>query len=388
MQNKETPSMDWTQIRQEFPITNDYLFFDLANKCALPRYAVRTVEAYIAKQQQMSGDKAEWFRTIEEARAGFATLINADHDEIAILKNTSEGLNLAANGIPLKAGDNVVVNLSEHPNNIYCWLHLERRGVEVRWAPTVRGEVTVDALASVVDERTRAVAVAMVTYAPGNRNDLKAIAGFCRSRGIYTVVDAVQATGTLKIDVADLGIDMLATSGHKALFVPHGIGLFYCRQELLADIEPLYVARSGMAAPVAVEHDAAGYELRLAPTARRYEIGNNNYLGITVLNESLKFLLGIGMDRIERRILDLSGHLTEQLLAAGFDVLSPREESRRSAIVCVRVPEPERVHAWLLERKVITTCRRDSLRLSLGIYNTEEEIDRFLDFLKVCGTEA
>jgi cysteine desulfurase/selenocysteine lyase len=374
--------MDWQAVRAQFPITEEYIFFDLANKCALPRFSTRVIQEYAAKQERNSGDKDEWFRTIEEARGRFAQVVNANPTEIALLKNTSEGLNVAANGIPFKAGENVVVNLSEHPNNIYCWLNLQRRGVEVRWAPTRNGEVTVEALAATVDERTRALAIALVTYAPGNRNDVKALAAFCRERGIYTVVDAVQAVGTLNVDVADLGVDMLATSGHKALFVPHGVGLFYCRRERLDDIAPFYVARSGMVRPVAVEHDAAHYELALAPSAARYEIGNNNYLGITVLNENLKFLLDLGMARIERRMLELSGYLTERLLAAGFEVLSPREAHRRSAIVCVRVADPARVHAWLLARKVISTCRRDSLRLSLGIYNTEGEIDAFTDLLK------
>ncbi|HSB81798.1 MAG TPA: aminotransferase class V-fold PLP-dependent enzyme [Candidatus Methylomirabilis sp.] len=374
--------MDWQSVRSQFPITQNYIFFDLANKCALPRFATRAIQEYAARQEQHSGDKAEWFRTIEEARGRFAQIVNARPTEVAILKNTSEGLNVAANGIPFKPGDNVVVNLSEHPNNIYCWLNLQRRGVEVRWAPTRDGEVTLDALAATVDERTRALAIALVTYAPGNRNDVKAMAAFCRERGIYTVVDAVQAVGTLNVDVADLGVDMLATSGHKALFVPHGVGLFFCRQERLDDIAPFYVARSSVVMPVAVEHDATHYELALAPSATRYEIGNNNYLGITVLNESLKYLLDLGMTRIERRILELSGYLTEQLLTAGFEVLSPREAHRRSAIVCVRVAEPARLHAWLLGRKVITTCRRDSLRLSLGIYNAEAEIDAFTDLLK------
>ena len=374
--------MDWMAVRSQFPITQDYLFFDLANKCALPSFATQTIREYAAKQERDSGDKAEWFHTIEEARGRFGQLVNADPSEVAILKNTSEGLNIAANGIPFKAGDNVVVNLSEHPNNIYCWLNLQRRGVEVRWAPTRQGEVTLDALAATVDKQTRALAIALVTYAPGNRNDIKRLAAFCRERSIYTVVDAVQAVGTLNVDVADLGVDMLATSGHKALFVPHGVGLLYCRRACLDDIAPFYVARSGMVKPVAVEHDASHYELALAPTAARYEIGNNNYLGIAVLNECLRFLLDLGMPRIERRMLELSGYLTERLLNAGFEVLSPREEHRRSAIVCVRVADPARLHSWLLDRKVITTCRRDSLRLSLGIYNTEAEIDAFLALLK------
>jgi cysteine desulfurase/selenocysteine lyase len=376
--------MDWQMVRSQFPITQEYLFFDLANKCALPHFVTRVIQEYVEKQERNSGDKQEWFRTIEEARGRFAQLIKADPTEVALLKNTSEGLNIAANGIPFKVGDNVVVNLSEHPNNIYCWLNLARRGVEVRWAPTRQGEVTVDALAATVDERTRALAIAHVTYAPGNRNDIKTLAAFCRERGIYTVVDAVQAVGTLDVDVADLGVDILATSGHKALFVPHGVGLLYCRRDRLDDIAPSYVARSGMVKSVSVEHDATHYEVALTPTAARYEIGNNNYLGITVLNESLRYLLGLGMARIERRILDLSGYLTERLLSAGFEVLSPREAHRRSAIVCVRVVEPARVHAWLLDRKVITTCRRDSLRLSLGIYNTEAEIDTFAGLLKAC----
>jgi len=374
--------MDWESVREEFPITKEYLFFDLANKCALPRFATRAICDYAAKQEASSGDKDEWARAIEEARARFAQLVHAYPSEIALLKNTSEGLNVAANGIPFHPGDNVIVNLSEHPNNIYCWLNLQRRGVEVRWAPTQNGEVTLDALAKTVDGRTRALAIALVTYAPGNRNDVKALAAFCRERGIYTVVDAVQAVGTLQVNVADLGIDMLATSGHKALFVPHGVGLLYCRRDRLDEIAPFYVARAGMVRPAAVERDGAQYDLTLAPSAARYEIGNNNYLGITVLNESVKFLLALGTAAVERRMLDLSGYLTERLLAGGFEVLSPRERERRSAIVCVRVPAPARVHAWLLAQKVITTCRRDALRLSLGIYNTEAELDKLVGLLK------
>jgi selenocysteine lyase/cysteine desulfurase len=136
-------TMTWQEVREQFPVTKEYLFFDLANKCALPLFATRTIQEYIAKQQAFSGDKEEWFRTIDEARARFAQLINASPEEIALLKNTSEGLNLAASGIPFKAGDNVLINRSEHPNNIYCWLNLQQKGVQVRWAPTKDGGVTV-----------------------------------------------------------------------------------------------------------------------------------------------------------------------------------------------------------------------------------------------------
>jgi selenocysteine lyase/cysteine desulfurase len=374
--------MNWQEVREQFPVTKEYLFFDLANKCALPLFATRAIQEYIAKQQATSGDKDEWFRAIDEARARFAQLINASPDEIGFTKNTSEGLNIAARGIPFKSGDNVVLNASEHPNNIYCWLNLERRGVEVRWVPTRNGMVLLEDLETLVDGSTRAVAISHVTYAPGNRNDVQAIGEFCRPREIYTVVDAVQALGTLQVDVAGMGIDMLATSGHKALFAPHGVGAFYCRKAIIPDITPVYVARAGMMGGAAVEHDSQRYELRVSPTGRGYEIGNYNYLGITVLNESLKYLLGIGMRAIEERILELSGYLTSRLEEAGFQVVSPREETRRSSIVCFKVADPAGLHKWLLGRKVITTCRRDSLRVSVGIYNTEDEIDTFVKLVK------
>jgi selenocysteine lyase/cysteine desulfurase len=367
--------MDWTAVRDQFPVTKNYIYLDLANKCPLPLFSTKTIEDYIRDQQTTGGDKAKWFRTISEARERFAKFVNASPDEIAILKNTSEGLNIAANGIPFRPRDSVVLNEAEHPNNIYCWLNLRNKGVEVRWFKTRNGQVQVEDIAAVADSSTRAVAVALVNYAPGNRNDIKAISRFCRERRIYSVVDAVQGTGTLKIDVEDLGMDIMATGGHKALFVPHGIGILYCRKDVIAEISPVYVARSGMSMAAAIEHDSPSYELSIAPTCSRFEIGNNNYLGITVLNENLRYIMAIGIGQIERRILDLSGYLQEKLLQAGARVLSPREESKRSAIICFTAGDVGQLHKHLLEKRIITTLRRDSIRVSVGIYNSEEEID-------------
>jgi selenocysteine lyase/cysteine desulfurase len=367
--------MDWKSVRDQFPVTKNYVYLDLANKGPLPLFATKTIQEYISDQQMTGGDKAKWFRTISETRERFAGFVHASPDEIAILKNTSEGLNVAANGIPFKRGENVLLNEAEHPNNIYCWLNLKSKGVDVRWYKTRKGQIEVEDLAAAADSSTRAVAVALVNYAPGNRNDMKAISRFCRERGIYSVVDAVQGTGTLRIDVKELDMDIMATGGHKGLFVPHGIGLLYCRRDVLPQISAVYVARAGMAMAAAVEHDSPSYQLTIAPNCARFEIGNNNYLGITVLNESLKFLMDLGIEAIERRILDLSGYLEDKLIQAGAKVLSPREESKRSAIICFTAGDVTKLHKHLLEKRIITTLRRDAIRASLGIYNTHEEID-------------
>ncbi|MGI6574946.1 MAG: aminotransferase class V-fold PLP-dependent enzyme [bacterium] len=369
-------------MRDQFPITKEYIFFDVANKNALPIPVTSVIADYLYKQQTTGGNKDEWKKTMEEARVNLARLINGCPEEIAFTKNTSEGLNIAANGIPFRPGDNVILNDNEHPNNIYCWLNLADKGVKVRWAPSKKGMVMADDIEQLIDNSTRAVSVSFVTFMPGNRNDITAISKVCRAKGIYLVVDVVQGLGILDVDVVKLGIDMFAASGHKGLLSPHGIGVFYCRKEVMDQIKPTYVARGSMIAPVAIEHDKLDYKLLLSDVATRYEIGNHNYLGITALNEGLKFINAIGINIIKKRVLELSGYLSERLTALGVELLSPTEELYRSGIVCFRTADTAGLYRWLQQNKVIVSYRRDSIRASLHFYNTKEEIDRFLQLIR------
>jgi selenocysteine lyase/cysteine desulfurase len=367
--------MNWNQVREQFPITNQYVFFDLANKCALPKFSTDTIKEYIRKQQDFSGDKKEWFKTLEQARENFAKMINANASEIAFTKNTSEGLNIAANGLPLKEGDTVLLNQNEHPNNIYCWLNLEHKGIKVKWIPTKDGSITIENIKKVYDESVKVISFASVTYAPGNRNDIKAISEFCKKKGVYTVVDAVQSIGTAKLDVKELGIDILCTSGHKALFCPHGVGVIYVSKKILDDVRPVYVARAGMGMAAQVENEIVEYKLDKYDNAKKYEIGNYNYLGITVFNESLKFLLTLGMENVENRILELYSYLIGGLEKLNVEIISPKNGKLRSAILCFKCKNTKELHSYLMENKIINTLRRDMIRISLGIYNNKDDID-------------
>ncbi len=374
--------MDWQNVRTQFPVTKEYIYFDLANKCALPLFSTETIVDYIQKQQRSGGDKQEWFDTLEEARRNFAQLINAHPDEIAFTKNTSEGLNIAASCLPLQPGDTVLLNENEHPNNVYCWLNLERAGVRVKWIPTDGGQVTVRALEQLVDDSTRVLSIASTTYAPGNRNDIKSLVEFCRERGIYTVVDAVQSVGTMQVDVQELGMDILCTSGHKSLFCPHGVGLVYIRKDMLDKLNPVYVARAGMGMAAQIEYDRITYKLDQVQSARKFEIGNYNYLGITVLNQSLKFLLGLGMQRVEAHILGLHAYLASSLQEAGFTVAGPVTGPWRSAILCFQAKDARELHAYLMSHRAVTTLRRNTIRVSLGIYNNHDDVDAFVQLLE------
>ncbi len=368
--------MVWNKVRKQFPITKEYVFFDLANKCALPKFSTNSIKKYIEDQQNFSGDKKEWFRILEIARENFAKLINASTNEIAFTKNTSEGLNIAANGLPLNKGDTVLLNQNEHPNNIYCWLNLAHKGVKVKWIPVDNGSITIENIKKVYDESVKVISFASVTYAPGNRNNIKEIVEFCKEKNIFTVVDAVQSVGTTEVDVKELGMDILCTSGHKALFCPHGVGVVYISSEVLDIVRPAFVARAGMGMAAQVENETLEFKLVKHSTAKKFEIGNYNYLGITVLNQVLKYLIDIGMENVENRILDLYSYLVDELEKLDVEIVSPKTGELRSAILCFKTRDNKGLHNYLMSNKIINTLRRDMIRISLGIYNNKDDINK------------
>lgn len=363
--------------REQFPVTRSRVYLDLANMNSPPRCVTDALGRYYAELQQKGGDKTAWLAEIEAARRKAATLLGCDSTELAICKNTSEGLNIAANAIDWHAGDNVVVPMSEHPNNVYPWLNLRRRGVEVRRVPDETPWIDAKALAPYVDRRTRAVALADVSFHPGQRNDLESVAALCHDSGAHLVVDGVQAVGLLDVRLRERGIGMWAASGHKGLLSPHGMGLFYCRRELIERMAPAYVARGSTVPGSADDHFVAAADLALRSDARRFEIGNFNYSGVYAMSAALDLLLEVGIEAIERHVLALGEHLTARLAACGIERLGPSVRERRSSICAFAFPGEGWVE-HLAQNGIVVSGRRGALRVSLGLYNTTEELDRFV----------
>ena len=169
--------------RAQFPIVESHIYFDIANMNSPPACVTNVIAAFFTGLQERGGDKNAWLAEIESTRRKAATLLGCDAGEIAFCKNTSEALNIAANAIAWQPGDNAVVPVSEHPNNVFPWLNLRRRGVEVRMVPDDGGCLNADTLRPHIDARTRAVAVADVAFHPGQRNDLDSISALCSERG-------------------------------------------------------------------------------------------------------------------------------------------------------------------------------------------------------------
>jgi selenocysteine lyase/cysteine desulfurase len=329
-----------------------------------------------------NGDVHEkrWSQRVEEVRDLAGRLLNADPADIAFLKNTSEGIGIVAEGFPWQSGDNVVTAQEEYPANLYPWMNLRARGVETRLVASRAGRLDIDDIRAAIDPRTRVLSLSFVEYASGYRNDLTALGGLCRERGIFFCVDAIQGLGVLPLDVRNMPIDALAADGHKWLLGPEGAALFYLRRELVERLRPIGVGWNSVVRP----RDFAALDFRLKAHAGRWESGSLNVAGITALGASLLLLLEIGIPRIAQRLHELTNYLCERARHAGFEVYSSRRPDEWSGIVSLLAPGPDarsfvkfcRLHDLVINH------RADRIRVSPHCYNTLEEIDRLLACLQ------
>src|SRR5207302_1924269 len=224
--------MGWAAVRGEFPVTERWAFFDHAAVSPLPRRTARALADY-AEDMSANGSAAvgRWVARTEDTRRLLAQLLNCDPLDLALVKNTSEGIGIVAEGFPWREGDNVVLAAEEYPSNQYPWMNLAHRGVTVRSVPSRGSRVPVDDLRNAMDSRTRLLALSSVEYSSGFRNDLTRLGELCRERGVALCVDAIQSVGALPLDLSKIPIDFIACGGHKWLLGPQGTGFLYVRRD-------------------------------------------------------------------------------------------------------------------------------------------------------------
>ncbi|MBI4881692.1 MAG: aminotransferase class V-fold PLP-dependent enzyme [Planctomycetes bacterium] len=370
-----------SDVRKLFPVTNGYAYFNVAATapmCAPVREAIARFTDEV--QDHGSAFFTRWIATFQETRAAAAALIGAAPEEVAFLHNTSEGMNVVANGLDLGPGDSVVLVDGEFPANVYPWLRLRRKGVEVRFAaPSEMGRVSPEQILAACDASTRLVAVSFVAFASGFRLDVRGLGERLRERGILFFLDAIQGLGALPLDVARDHVDFLAADGHKWLLAPEGIGLFFLRRELLERLAPTFVSWLSMKEPF--EFDA--YRGELADSARRFEYGTPNTIGVHALQAALALIRAVGVEEIERHVLGLTDLLAAGLQERGCRVQSPRAAGEKSGIIAFDRPGADlgAVHARLVERRVQTSMRGGRIRAAAHVYNDESDVARLLDAL-------
>jgi len=377
-------------FRALFPGAQQQVYLNIAAKGLVPTTVRDVVSAYMDHCVAGTSNKDVLREQVDETRAAFAAMVGAHADEIGITKNVSEGLNLFAASLPWEAGDNVVVCPElEHPNNIYLWYNLERRhGVDVRAIPAVDGRMPIEGMVAAMDERTRVVTFPTISFAPGFITDVEPLVRAARAVGALTLADAAQSVGCMVTDVHALGIDAFATATQKCLLSLYGYGFLYIRREVAETLVPIHVARYGIRLDA---HETAYTDgpLEYEPGARRFDLGNYNYLGMSATRSSLALLSELGIDAIEAHVRGLAAKLASGLLDLGLPVVGGAPGPHLAHIVSAGHlgggrhytaddPELNDLHRHLVSQGIVFSLRSGVLRFSFGPYNDESDVDQVL----------
>lgn len=367
----------------EFPWTAETVYLNNASIGPIPERTRRALDEFNARRAAPHRlPDRDLQAMLAAARAAAARLVGAEPGEIALAVNTSHGINLAATALPLAAGDIVLVSDREFPANVYPWMLLRRRGIEVELAPCAPGgwpdeDYLVERLG---DPRVRALAVSFVQFATGFRADLARLGAAARANGAFLVVDAIQGVGSVPIDVSETPVDILACGGQKWLLSPWGSGFVYVRRGLVTAIEP---AVAGWMAFEGTDDFTrlTEYDPTFRSDARRFEMVTLPFQDFHGMITSLGLLAEAGTPAIAAHIEALHEPVLRWADARGVRVVSPRDPLHRSAIVSVAPPDPVAGYRALKGARVVCSMREGAIRLSPHLYNTVEEMERVVGVL-------
>jgi selenocysteine lyase/cysteine desulfurase len=387
MASTPTVSSEQPELQRQFPILEHGLYVNHAAIAPWPLCTAEAVARFAKENAQVAAASyGDWIARENGLRASLARFIGAPSDgDIALLKNTTEGISLVACGVDWRAGNNIVIPAREFSSNRRPCLACEEWGVELREVDIREGQNPEATLIDAMDEQTRVLSVSAVHWGDGLRLDLERIGDACRSGGVLFFVDAIQQLGALPLDVSACKIDCLAADAHKWLLGPEGIAVFFCRE----DIRPQLKLRQHGWHMFDNPWRFADNGLEPSKSARRFEAGSPNSLGQVALEASLGLLMETGMDTVARRILANSDYLIRNLTELpGVRITGNTDPDRRSGIVSF-VPgdiPPHSLHRALGVNGVTCALRDGAIRLSPHYYQGEEELARLVASIEAAMT--
>lgn len=380
--------MDCAATRSLFPLTKHFIYMNNAGVAPMSERGRAAIAALMEQLLSRPYPGGLAGQQADRLRSSIARLVGAEPETIGLVRSTAHGLSLLAQGLDWREGDNVVGARGEYPANVYPWMALRDRGVDFRMAEPVDGRVLSDAVLSLVDERTRVVALSHVEFWNGYRVDIEAIGCELDRRGVILAVDAIQSAGALHLDLSKLPVDFLAAGAQKWLLGPLGIGFCYCRPELLHRLRPVLVGTGTVK-----RHDEYfEYDFDLCETARRFEESSISVLDMAAFQAAVDLMQEVGTEAIEDRVLSLSGTLAQGLVDRGYQLVEPwpRKAKESSGIVSFRRPGSTagEVLRDLNAARVVGRLHADFVRLSPHFYNTPQEVERVLDVLSPPGANG
>jgi len=370
---------DIEKIREQFPVTKKKIFLNHAAESPLPQPVAEAMKKYV---NEFSSTGKTSFDCEKGGKPDFARLVGARAGEIALVENTSVGLNIAANMLDYPEGSKIITTDLEYPSVVYPWLR-KSLGVKVQYVKNVGGRILLDDMEKAVDDKTVAVAISHVEYANGFRNDLRVLSEIVHEHGAYLIVDAIQSVGTMHLDVKRDDVDFLTAACYKWLLSPHGAAYLYVRDELIEKFEPPFV---GWASVKQETFDTADFydiwNLNLSKTASRFEVGTSCTISLIGATEAMKMLLNYGIENVRKRIMKLTDRVIEAAEDLGLKLQTPKEKQCRSGIVNFKIEKPEKLVEKLQKKGIVVSARANGIRVSPHFYNTDEEIDTLMNETK------
>lgn len=362
---------NWEVVRKKYPAFKEYVYCDNAAMGVMSRVTARAAQQYY-KEACENGNCAlpEWWERQEDARRALAALIGANAKEVAFVHNTSTGMNIAA--LMLKGAGEVVTNSAEFPASTIPWLHM---GYKVHFVRPKKNTIDLEEIKAAMRRRRRGVIVhSHVQYASGFRQDMVKLGRLARRRGHYFVANITQSCGAFPVNVKEWGVDIACGTGLKWLCAGYGTGFIYVREELLRKF------RSPLAGWHSVK-DPSGMDNRrvnLKEEAAQFELGGPAFACIFALGNAAGEIGKLGVEKISRRIYELTGYLLDELKRAGVSVASNTDPAWRSGIVLVKTLNPTMLVEVLKVRGIRVSARGGGIRVSLHFYNNRDDVDRLV----------
>jgi cysteine desulfurase/selenocysteine lyase len=370
-----------TKARSYFPyLDKGIIYFNHAATGPLSTKVKEDIDKlFLDKNEGKIDNYDELVQKVSESKQLLAKMLNTTSNRIAFTENTSSGLNILAQGMKWKEGDRIILNDIEFPSNVYPFMNLQNKGVEIDFVKSENGIVNAENIIEAIKPETKLISVSYVQFLSGYRIDLEKLGTVSREKDIILAVDAIQGLGAININVEKYKVDFISCGTQKWLLGMQGMGFIFLTKELQDKIDASFVGW------LSVENawDLLDYNYKLKRTANRFQPGTLNIIGVYALNASLKMFDEFGFETIERQVLSNSKYFIDKLSDAEFNlILKDYNKENLSGIVSLKHDDAEDIFNYLSKMDIICAVREGYLRFAPHFYNTEKEIDKVVVELK------
>lgn len=374
--------MDKTKARKYFPhLARGMIYMNHAATGPMSSLVREILNQFILdKCENKIDDYQGLLIQAEKVRIQLAQLISSSPDRIAFCDNTTNGINLLAQGIQLKKGDRILLNDIEFPANVYPFMNLQKEGIEIDWVKSSNGIVTAEEILREIKPETKIVSISHVQFLSGYRIDLEKIGKVCREKDIVFSVDAIQGLGAVQFDVSKDNIDFVSCGTQKWMLGLQGLAFIYISKDLQEKLVPRYAGWLG----VENAWDLLNYNLKYKGTADGLQTGTVSSIGIYALSASLDLFNKFGWKKIEKEVIVNSKYFMKRLNEIGIEpMLNECADKNLSGIISIKHNEAQRIFDSLAEKRIFTAVREGVLRVSPHFYNNEDDIDKVVNELRL-----